>query len=271
MAVNQNNLLENCDYIRSLKYKDMYYLENLFFKVASFLKNVPVPIHVKIDEQNMTLIFSIGTDHLELKVDTDISYYDYITLIKQWAYNFYPKYEIDYPVEVELDKEEIIKLVKEHGVKVSDAMDKKKIVIQKQTGFIEKVFIREDQFLLNCNDNEREIRLSTLPLSTFMRSIREYKNMDETHKNQYIYDYIYANSRLIKKMIGSTKTIPVMYSGKQMYNFFVINYQSLKNYELTYNADYNFYLWKNFKIVFDSDIVKNDCLSYYNKMKEKEN
>jgi hypothetical protein len=137
-----------------------------------------------------------------------------------------------------------------------------------EKGFIEKITMREDSFILNRND-ERQVRMSgtkliPMSLSTFMDKLKLLKN------DQKKFDFIMQNSIVIKNLIVSEKSeINIAYQGKWMLNFFVINYPDLKNKKLI-EIDSFLYRWGNFKIKFESMSLKNDCLNYYNDQKSKE-
>ena len=157
------------------------------------------------------------------------------------------------------------------GVSINDALLMTKTATKTEKGIIEKVFITEDQFLFNKN-GYREIRMSgsidsPMPLSIFMKRIREFKNESLEEKYQHTNNFIKNNSHTLKVIGDKLSEIVISYSGKQMYNFFVINYPILKNKEFIKIDDFN-YLWSNFKIKFESQTLKSDCLNYYYNMKE---
>lgn len=267
-----NKLLEDLEYIRKLDFPDIYYLETLFYKISAFLKNVPVPM--SSEYKNRKLVLAIGSDVKEFEIDVDISYYDMITLIKMWSEKYYPQYIIKNEVEIPLSEEEIIEKLKDKTADINDVLNETKLVTKIEKGIIEKVFIKTDQFLFKKNNSIREIRMSgtlehPLPLSFFMKELRKFKNESKEEKNIHIYDYIKNNSKVIKIIENDLKEIPISYSGKQLYNFFIINYNNLKDQELKRIDDFH-YLWGNFKIKFESITLKSDCLSFYERMKEKE-
>ena len=265
-----NKWLEDSNYIRELNFPDIYYLETLCYKIAAFIKNVPVPIHTSYSDGMIKL--AIGKELKSFEINTDISYYDMITLIKIWSEKYYPQYEITEQIEVELSEDEIMSEVKK-GVSINDALQMTKIATKREKGIIEKVFITEDQFLFNKNGC-REIRMSgsienPMPLSVFMRSIRQFKDDTKEDKNVHISSFIKSNSHTLKVIGDKLSEVVISYSGKQMYNFFVINYPVLKNKEFIKLDEFN-YLWANFKIKFESQTLKSDCLNYYYTMKDNE-
>ena len=90
-----NKWLEDEDFISKMKFVDKYYLETLCFKVAAFLKNIPVPVCSTWDAKNKSIYFSIGDNKHYVSVDVNIAYHDYITLIDKWTRQFYPQYKVE--------------------------------------------------------------------------------------------------------------------------------------------------------------------------------
>lgn len=260
-----NSWLENEQFIQKIKFHDKYYLETLCFKVAAFLKNIPVPVCATYDAQHKSMYFSIGENKHYITLDTNIAYYDFITLIDKWTRQFYPQYNVKIDTEIEYTDEEIMELVK-NGVNLNDALLMRKPYSYIETGVIEKIFIKKDEFIFNKN-GVRELRRSSLPgtgissvlpLSKFMENIRRLK-VDEDKK-----DYIEINSRFIQNLKDSEKEIIINYSGKQMINFVSINFHDYKKYPLVAIDDFQ-YQWGNFKIIFESKSLRDDCLAVYSK------
>jgi len=262
-----NSWLENEQFISKMKFSDPYYLETLCFKIASFLKNVPVPVCSTYDAQHRSIYFSIGDNKHYLTLDTNISYYDFVTLIDKWTRNFYPQYKVEVNTEIEYTDEEIMELVKT-GVNLNDAILMRKPYSYIETGIIEKIYIKRDEFIFN-KDGEREIRMSgtgvsnALPLSKFMEGIRQISN--DVEKKQYIED----NSRVVQILKDSNKEIIINYSGKQLINFFSINFSDNKNAPLNQIDEFQ-YQWGNFRVIFESKILRDDCLAVYAKKVSKE-
>lgn len=262
-----NSWLENSQFISNMGFKDTYYLETLCFKVSAFLKNVPVPICATWDKTHQSIYFSIGNNKYFIPVKTGVAYYDYITLIDQWARQFYPQYVVDVETQIPYTDEEILELVKQ-GTNLNDAILMKKPYSYVEQGRIEKIFLKRDEFILNIN-GQKEIRISSksinniIPLSKFMESIRQLKNDDEV--KQFIDD----NSKKLFPLVDKDKEIVINYSGAQMINFFHINFPDMKQYALEQIDEFQ-YKWGMFHIIFESKMLRDDCLDIYGKKIKKE-
>ncbi|OQA13758.1 MAG: hypothetical protein BWY64_03502 [bacterium ADurb.Bin363] len=262
---NINAWLESSQFIKEVDYKNKYYLESLCHHIAAFLKNVPVPIISSFDSKHKSIYLIIGKDKKFFPLDEDISYYDMITCMKQWAMDYYPKYEVSVLKEIPLTDEEIMALVK-NGMDLNDALVQKKEESLKEIGIIEKVFIKEDKFILSRN-GEKELRISgvslkqPMPLSKFMESVRRIRDWNEKKK------FIEENSTF-EKFLPSVKEVYVNYSDNQMLNFFSINYKDLRDHQVIVDPSdpLSFKIGK-FRIKFDSRLLRDDCLAYLEKRK----
>lgn len=260
-----NDWLEDPDFQSKIDFPDKYYLETLCYHISNFLKNTPVPVMSSYDTKNHKIYFSVGLEKKGFNIDVDLYYYDYITLVRRWLIQFYPKYEIEYDVEVEYSEQEILKMRNsaiDEGKKfdLNEALIAKKVIKQKEFGIVEKVTFKDDEFILKRNDY-REVRITgtlqnPLIISRFLKMLREIKDDNEKSK------FIFAHSRLIKR-VDSEKDIIVTYQGKQMINFFEINFEDLYLYPLIKSDDFNF-IWGRFKVKFESKSLRDDCLKLYN-------
>jgi hypothetical protein len=258
--------LEDSDFLSRSNFPDLYYFETLCNHIANMVKNIPIPACTSYDTKNKAIYFSVGKIKKGFKIDVNISYYDFLTIVKRWLIQFYPMYEIEKVIERELTEDEMVIKVKQ-GMDFNDIINfrvKEKII---EKGYIEKITMLKDEFILNVN-GERQVRISgsasfPMSLSTFMDKLKLLTN------NKKKYDFIMQNSLLIKNLIKSDKQeILVNYPGKQMLQFFIINFPDLKNTKLEM-IDNFMYKWGVFKIKFESLTLKNDCLNYYNEQIEK--
>jgi hypothetical protein len=262
-----NSWLENEAFISKMKFNNLYYLETLCFKVAAFLKNIPVPVCATWDNKNKSIYFSIGENKHYIPIDTNIAYYDYITLIDKWARQFYPQYQVEIDTEIEYTDKEIMGLVSQ-GVSLNDAILMRKPHSYIEIGVIEKIFIKKDEFIFNRN-GEREVRMSgkgvssPFPLSKFMEGIR--KVSDPNEKKVYIEEH----SKSIVPLRDREKEIVINYSGSQMLNFIKINFEDNKLYPLIPIDEFQYH-WGIFRVVFESKILRDDCLALYAKKLSKE-
>ena len=265
-----NKWLEDEDFISKMKFVNKYYLETLCFKVAAFLKNIPVPVCSTWDAKNKSIYFSIGDNKHYVSVDVNIAYHDYITLIDKWTRQFYPQYQVEVNTEIEYADEEIMSIVKT-GVNLNDALLMRKPHSYIEIGVIEKIFIKKDEFIFSRN-GEREVRRSSLPgkgmdsllpLSKFMEGIRKLSDNEE--KKNYIED----NSKIVQFLRDREQEIIINYSGKQMLNFFAINFEDNKLFPLIPIDDFQYH-WGIFRVIFESKNLRDDCLAVYVKKLSKE-
>lgn len=250
-----NKWLEDSVYINSRNFEDKYYLESLCHHLSNFIKNVPIPVLCDYSERFKSIYFSVGEEKNSFPLTIDISYYDYITLVKRWLYQFYPRYEV--LVDSELDDNEILKLVREQGYNLNDALLERKKV--PEIGVIEKEIRKEDQFIINVN-GRKTIRITgnkkPLLLKDFMKELRNIKDQDE--RKSYILD----NSRELSVVTNYEKVVKINYQGKQLLHFIEINFPDLKNFELKEIEPF-VYGWNFYQIKFSSLSLKQDCLKLY--------
>lgn len=103
-----------------------------------------------------------------------------------------------------------------------------------------------------------------MTLKTFLNNLKSISSNEEKRK------FIFDHSKLIKILPSpNEKKILITYSGKQLLNFFKINFEDLKNYELIELEPF-LYQWGRFQVKFESKSLLNDCLDFYRKEKEKE-
>lgn len=261
---NFNFWLTDEEFLRKSSISDTYYLEGLCYKISSFLKNVPVHIVTRLN--NDSISFFIGSNEKEFKIDYDLSYYDYITRIRMWSRQFFPQYKCEIKKEVELSDEEMKEKVKE-GMDLNDVLLLTKEITEVKEGRIEKVYLKDDCFLFNDFAGNLEKRTTVYaqkcsPVSSFIEKFRACENDEQK------YNYLMENS----KSLGNVEEteINVEYSGKQMINFFKINYEDLKNIELIQISEFIF-KWGRFKIQFNSLTLRDDCIKIHNKLKEVKN
>lgn len=270
-----NKWLENTEFIEKIKFKDSYYLETLLFKIAAFIKNAPVPIISSWDNDHKSIYLSIGDNKQFFQLDTNIAYYDMITLMKRWCSQFYPQYTIEVEKQVEYTDEEIVNdLVGKQGMNLNDAILARKTIKYIERGIIEKVFFGDnenrDRFIFNIN-GVRQVRLAgnisngvIMPIGEFMEGIRKFSKEKEKYTQQDVKDYIEQNSKYISDLKNKGEVL-ITYKGMQMLNFIKINFVDLyPDYELEQQEDF-VYTWGRFKLIFDSKSLIRDCFDLYNK------
>lgn len=254
-----NFWLEDSEFIGKSNFPDKYYLESLGKHISNYLKNAPIPVLTTYDPQNKRIYFSVGNEKKGFTLNTELSYYDYITIVKRWLTNFYPQYFLEYEIDVPLSDDEIYQKVRE-GINLNDAIQMTKKQNFKEKGIIEKIQLTADEFILNIN-GQSQLRLSGTPqnpvsLSFFLKQIKNIKDQKEKK------EYIFSNSLEIKPLSSNKKEIPINYQGHQLYNFFVVNFQDLISEPLKEIEPF-IYSWGRFRIKFESKSLLSDCLTYY--------
>jgi hypothetical protein len=263
-----NAWLESQEFLKKTGFQDLFYLESLCYHIASFLKNVPLPVVTSHDIGFTNSIFFVVGDKIKngFKIDTNIAPYDYITLVKRWLYQYYPKYSYKYDEQVPYSDEEIIALHKQ-GQDLNDLLQLRKSVQKVEIGIIEKEMRVKDQFILNRN-GIRELWLTgslkdPMTLTEFKDTLLRIS--DDVERRLFIF----AHARPIQVLDASTKDINVNYIGYQMLNFFKINYDDLKQYEVKEVVPF-VYRWGRFVCKFDSRSLMLECLNYIEKRKKGE-
>lgn len=262
-----NFWLTDSDFLQKSGYSDLYYLENLCFKINSFLKNTPIHAVASLDVKRTNQIyFMVGPNKKSFKIDPELSPYDFITKVKRWLYQFYPQYEIEYEEEIEYSDEEILKMVQEQGMNLNDALLKRKRVVKKEKGVIEKCLFKDDLFVLNVN-GERSLWI-TGSVSNHLVVSKFKENFMKIEDDEEKYNYLMSNCRKYRDL-NDIKTININYSGKQLLNFFKVNFVDLKDEPLVMIEDFK-YQWGKFIITFESVSLKKDCLEYYKTRKQQD-
>lgn len=276
-----NNHLTDSQYLKALNYKDEHYLLSLCQSLWEFIKNAPVPIYTDIyrlkSKDIVNIKLSIGDKFSIYKVDSDISYFDFIYRYKLVAEQFYPQYSFEEEVEVELETEEMMKVASETDISLNDVVFLTKKISKKQEGVIHKVMLSKDEFLFEHN-GERSIRTSLcaenikdiLPVRTFLQNVRTmfYKKVNGI----IIRDYIFNNTKEVQKLVKKEdeNKVVIEYAPAMMKNFFKIHFNSLKENSLERVTDLH-HNWGKFVIVFYDTISEQECINYYRKRRESEN
>lgn len=272
-----NEWLIDKGFLRTVNYPNELYVQLLFERVYDLLKELPFPVYSSYDPKGVQIYFTFLGDKKSFIIDENISRGDYITLIKRWASQFFPKYEIESEKEIPLNKNEIFKKVKEEKIPIDEAVDLTKTVIMKEFGYIDSIYLSEDFFRMNVyNDYDKklssEIRRANYKWRSFLSKFKDIKDMQKRK------DFIYTNSEKFemtdewyKKIpyFRNYKTIEIHYTGKMMYNFFSINYLDLKYLSLEKISNLK-YFWGKFLIHFENDEIKKLCIDYVYKKREED-
>lgn len=258
MRMRPNEWMVNEKFLSIIDYHNKYYIENLGKVFSKYIESLPIPVITTWDPNNKRIYVLVGNEKRFFEVDDNVSYFDFIYLVEQWLYQFFPKFEIEEEVDVGLDDDEIYEKVQK-GMSLDDALLIKKKSIKINKGIITKIYITNDEFTFS-KDGKEFIRITgslnnLLPLSTFLKKLRELKSDVE------IKDFIYSNSRELKQLSGDMSQILVDFHDKMIKNFFIIHYEELKDKPIIKITNL-IYEWDKYKIVFETKEIEKDCLHY---------
>lgn len=265
--VYKNAWLTDLNYIKSVGFQDSYYLESLCYHIGSFVKNTPIPVVTELSVKEWKIYFSVGHIRRGFKINVNYNYFDYVTLVKNWLYKYYPQYTVEYGVEVSLSDKEILDKVKFDGMDLNDAIHLTKTEVVKEHAVIEKIVLKEDQFILNKNGKRYLYLSGTIKnpqtISAFKKQFLSLSDDKEKKK------FIDENSTLIREF-DESREITIEYQGQQMLNFFRVNFKELIMHEEVNIAPV---IWKfgKFVVKFSSQSLMDDCLKYYKDRKERTN
>lgn len=264
-----NNWLVDSNYIQnhSEGFPDTYYLESLCYNIGAFLKNTPVPVAAKLDDdfkENHRIVFSLGKISKSFEASVNYSYEDFILLVKKWLYQFYPSYTVEEEVEVSLSHEEMLEVIKNNkNVDMNDVLEMKKKEFVKEHLVVEKIMLKEDTFVVNKN-GQRSIRISgtiknPMSLSAFKKELYHIK--DDKQKKKFIEE----NSTFVRSL-DKKIDVTIDYQGQQMRNFFKVNADELIECEA---KNISPFVWKfgRFTVKFSSQSLMDDCLRDLRKRK----
>jgi hypothetical protein len=249
------------------------YLQDLCSYLNSFLNTAPLKVVTTWDREDRGIIFFMGNYRKMFELDVNISKYEFITLIKNWLIRFYPQYEVELKRERELTSSEIAKIRKDcldngKPFDLNNYLNERVEYTETEKGIITKVFLLQDQFILQVNKTKYLCAPGStkipIRMSEFMNTLRKMKL---THKsNQDIYDYIKLNSFIINEI--KEDKVNIKYKDKTMLNFFKINFQYI--FENGLNKKNNF-LYESGKFIIDfcgDRYLKESCLETYQKRVE---
>jgi hypothetical protein len=252
----RNSWLVDSEYLKQQNFEDPYYFESLCYHINSFIKNTPIPVITEYIDKR--IVFSVGKIRKDFKINIDYSYYDFLCMVKKWIGRFYPKYEVEYEVEVPLSHEEMISKVKNEGLDLNDVVHMKKSQVVKERAVIEKAMFVDDQFIINKNDKRFICSAGTIknPMSMteFKKKLMSIR-VDIDRKK-----FIDENSTILREIVDQ-KDIIIEYHGKQMLNFFKINYDELIKFSSGMISPF-VYRFGRFIVKFSSQSLMDDCLKY---------
>lgn len=219
----RNFWLKDPSFISKINYEDKDYLKSVFDIIYPFLFKLPIPVLSTWDYVNNKIFISLGKNTIaSIFINNNIAPYDYITLIDKYLYNYYPSFKTTYLKQIPYDIDEIVEVMKTSKITFDEVVSKKKLQEYNEIGVIERIYFTEDStFKLNIN-NVKQLRLSNIPLTYLLTSLRNIKDNNERK------DYILSNSYFIKELVD--KPIEINYKDEMLLNFIKIN-KSINNSE----------------------------------------
>ena len=76
-----NEWLTDQKFLQNVEFYDKYYFNSLCLYIDNFIKNVPIPCITSWDYKYEQIYFTVGQESKPFKVDVNIAYRDYITLV----------------------------------------------------------------------------------------------------------------------------------------------------------------------------------------------
>lgn len=238
-----NTYLSDLDFISSINYHNKEYIQELFTAIKKFLHKLPIPIKSFFDEIKLEVVFELGRDFkTNLKINSDISPHDSISLLELELEQFFPRFKIlGDKIELPYKSDEIARLIKETGISFDSAFNMKKTAQFMEEGIIKRVWLMDDVFkfqhTVNGEIKEKSIRMATIPLSSFLK---EFKLKDDHIERK---SFIFNCSKLIREY--NPQRIEISYYGERLKNFFKIQSKIMPN-KFIYKLTTDVYTWGKF-------------------------
>ncbi|MCG8670164.1 MAG: hypothetical protein MI867_12170, partial [Pseudomonadales bacterium] len=248
-----NHWLIDKDFIDSIEFRDKYYIENLFRTIYHFIKKCPLPLVSEWLHNTDEIKIMLGKKEFFHKININIAYFDFVTLIERPLRKFYPKYKVEIVESVPLSSEELKNKVLE-GMDLAEAMEERKDNKYIENAILDRVYFEDDIFRIKVNDKVIfRISGSTknpIGIYSFIKKLKKI-NTDEEKR-----DFIEENSIIVSVSPGE-KDIYIDYSDRQMLNFFKINAPDL--YQNNIESNGKGYRWGKYCFDFNSNQLKHEC------------
>jgi hypothetical protein len=271
MSANVNRWLEDQTFLSKIDFEDKVYFQILAKEISGYLKNAPVPLATYWIAEEKRIYFMLG-QHIKfyLPVDVNVSYKDSITKVEKYLKRCYPHYLIEVEDRVLLSPSEVVQVMKDENISLEEAFTRKKTILRKEYGVIDRIFKKEDRFILTVDDIST-MRMSGIPAQNPM-SISEFLAklkliIFNEGSGEQIKDFIFDNS--VEQRVLTKRPQVIDYEDVMMMNFFDINFHLLKDFPLVGDGDT--YTWGHYTIHFNSLQVQKECLRIYKERVEKLN
>ena len=262
-----NEWLSNNEYIENeIEFEDRDYLYTLLHYIDNWRKNIPITVLLTWDKKHNSIYCSVGTNKHFFTLDNSIHPSDFVYVMDEWCLEFYPKYVKDIIQEVELTTSEISEIREEklrnnESFNFNEYFGKTKIIKYIEIGMIKSVYIIDDEFEIEINNElHRYIsgtRLKPLGLSAFMKELKSLVTDEEK------YEYIHNNSTFL--FIDKQEKVEVIdYAGDRLTNFFKLHYKKLK--DAAFVLDINKFIWGKYIIKIPNGLDHHDIEKIYDNL-----
>lgn len=244
------------DFLGSVAVENREHFQDICRHIYNFISHCPTPILVFLDKKNVLFHFRIGDNSFNIPYFANMSKYDFIRLVTYWAESFYPRYSVLVPIKRKLRASEISEILLSSENANEEALLDETISENYLENFmIEKCILRDDQMICHRND-ERQLRISTIPLSILLKKFRQIPEQAERKK------FIDGNTRILNTLDG-IKSIDIKYEGKELQNFFKAWIPLLHSTQVVHRELYKC-KWDKFNVFFSNEQQIRDLI----KMKE---
>jgi hypothetical protein len=209
-----------------------------------------MPVVMKIAHYEYGVIVKVNRNYHDFEIDFDIPVPEMINLIRDTLKPYFPRFEHTEVLYRNLTLQEIEEIrARKEDVDINDLIEKKQAVEVKTQYVIEKIYTRDKHLILVEDEIPHRYK---------------YKGDDSLKDailhSENLYDFIFGQCWMVED-VHSDFPINIRYSGKQMLSFFILNKDYIEN-EPVYLESEGYYTWGRYHIYFESDELRNLCLSY---------
>lgn len=206
------------EYLESRNFHNKEYLVEVGSRLYNYCKFAPIQVMASYDTKNIGIFVLVGSNKQGFILDDKIHPVDYINMIKYWLEDFYISFVV-------LKKKPF-----NDGTLKQVPVDYKVV----------KTAIQDDEFVVRVGgpaSKIREVRISSFPLSAFMKELRfidnRCKNKSALEKSKELYGFIKTNSKIVKVIKNKKNLQYAEYVNKyQIDNFFIINWDRFKLFDI---------------------------------------
>lgn len=225
-----------------------------------YIKTCPISVYIHEMGNDMLFRFQYFESNIEIPYNLDMYPNDHVQLLKYWVYKFVIRYKLYIDTPRPMTSEEVSQsMINNTNQDIEDLYNTDVVSSKLNTFYIEKVIIINDE-LVCINNGVREVRITTLPASIFMKECKRIRD------NQDVYNYVNKNTRLINT-IPFRKTINIRYEDNRFSNFLLANMPEMYRDKQPFIRKNDNYQWGYFFIESKNRSV--DMQSFYNEAVDK--